>query len=575
MMNLTSSCAKDVPENSYLVQYRNAIKNGEIIAGQELIQQLENLIEDLDNPAFVYDTTDANDRIEFIEQFCKHTKSPFYGQPFILELWEKAFIEAFYSFKWSDEGYEAYYGEKPPKELLRRFKKAILLIARKNGKSTLCAALGLTEMMCGTGGNDIVCSSNDDAQANIIFEEINNMREQFDPKDRRTHKNMKGIFNLKNKSKIFKISDRTRNKEGRNIDGAILDESNEMTDNVIAKSIDQSQSTKDEPWFINITTEGFVNDGYLDKELKYGRAVLAKEIEDHTLLVWLYTQDSEAEVWQNPRSHQKSNPSLGTIKKVKYIKDQIRKAQHDKAERIFMLAKDFNIKQNNAAAWLLAEEIVNEAKFDIADFRGSFAIGGVDLSKSGDLACARLLFIRSGKKYTLSQYFIPESKLAMLSKEDLPKFKEWIRLDRITVCDGNENDFSKVTAWFVKMVKEFGIKIYKVGYDKWSAVYWVKEMEDLGFDMQRVVQDWAPISEPMKLVEADLRGKLINYNDDSLDRWCLENTALAINNKMEIMPVKVQGKEDKKIDGAVTLIICTRVYIDSRTEYLELTQRAG
>ncbi|MBP1992539.1 terminase large subunit [Paenibacillus eucommiae] len=561
--------------HSYLQEYHTAIKNGEIIAGMELIQQLDNLIEDLVNPAFIYDTRDAHFRIDFIEKFCKHTKSPFYGKPFHLELWEKAFIEAFYSFKWSEKGYEDYYGEKPPKKLLRRFKKAILLIARKNGKSTLCAALGLTEMMCGTGGNDIVCSSNDDAQANIIFEEINNMREQFDPKDKRTHKNMKGIFNLKNKSKVFKISDRTRNKEGRNIDGAILDESNEMTDNVIAKSIDQSQSTKDEPWFINITTEGFVNDGYLDKELKYGRSVLEKEIEDHTLLVWLYTQDSEAEVWQNPKSHQKSNPSLGAIKKVKYIKDQIRKAQHDKAERVFMLAKDFNIKQNNAAAWLLAEEIANEDKFDIADFRGSFAIGGVDLSKSGDLACARLLFIRAGQKYTLSQYFIPESKLAILPKEDLPKFKEWIRLGRITVCDGNENDFSKVTAWFVKMVKEFGIKIYKVGYDKWSAVYWVKEMEGLGFDMQRVVQDWAPISEPMKLVERDLRGKLINYNEDSLDRWCLENTALTINNKLEIMPVKVQGKEDKKIDGAVTLIFCYRVYIDNRSEFLELAKRAG
>ncbi|MNI49858.1 Phage Terminase [compost metagenome] len=246
-----------------------------------------------------------------------------------------------------------------------------------------------------------------------------------------------------------------------------------------------------------------------------------------------------------------------------------------KAERIFMLAKDFNIKQNNAAAWLLAEEIANDSTFDLEEFRGSFAIGGVDLSKSGDLACARMLFIRNGKKYTKAQYFIPESKLEQLSREDLPKFKDWIRDERITVCDGNENDFRKVTAWFVKMVKEFGIKFYKIGYDKWSAVYWVKEMEETGFDMVRVVQDWAPLSEPMKLVEADLRSQLVNYNNDSLDRWCLENTALTINSKMEIMPVKVQGKEDKKIDGAVTLIFCYRVYIDNRSEFLELAKRAG
>jgi len=557
-------------KHSYLLEYYNKIKSGEIIA-------LENLVEDLSNPAYIYDTEDADFRIEFVETFCKHTKSPFFGKKFMLELWEKAFIEAFYSFKWSDEGYRDYYEEDPPQHGLRRFKKAILLISRKNGKSTLCAALTLTELMCGTGGNDIVCSSNDDAQASIIFEEVNSMREQFDPKDKRTHKNIKGIFNLKNKSKVFKISDRTRNKEGRNIDGAILDESNEMKTNVIAKSIEQSQSTKDEPWFINITTEGFVNDGYLDKELIYARSVLNKEIEDSTLLVWLYTQDNENEIWQNPTSWSKSNPSLGTIKKKKYIKDQIRKAQHDKAERIFMLAKDFNIKQNNAEAWLSTEDIESQEVFDVEEFRGCFAIGAVDLSKSGDLASARVMFMKPGssKKYFYQQYFIPESKLDDLSGEDLSKYKEWIRQGFITITPGNENDFSLVTAWFVMLFKDYNIKLYKVGYDKWSSIYWVKEMEGYGFECVKVEQIWGSMSEPMKLVEKDLQGNLINYGSNPIDKTCLENTALAINNKLEMMPVKVQSKEDKKIDGAVTIIIAYRIYIDNRPEFLELVKRAA
>ncbi len=581
MFNLSNETVNS--KHSYLLEYYNKIRSGEIIAGRELIQQLENLVEDLSSPNYVYDTSDSEFRIAFIERFCKHTKSPFFGKAFKLELWEKAFIEAFYSFKWSDQGYIEYYDEEPPKKNLRRFKKAILLIARKNGKSTLCAALCLTELMCGSGGNDIVCSSNDDAQASIIFEEINNMRERFDPKDKRTHKNLKGIFNLLNKSKVFKISDRTRNKEGRNIDGAILDETNEMETNVIAKSIDQSQSTKDEPWFINITTEGFVNDGYLDKELKYGRQVLNKEIEDATLLMWLYTQDSENEVWQDDKSWQKSNPSLGNIKKRKYIKDQIRKAQHDKAERIFMLAKDFNIKQNNAAAWLLLEEIVNENTFEMEEFRGAFAIGAVDLSKTGDLACARALLMKPGsnKKYMIQKYFIPESKLDNLSTEDEKTYREWVRDGLIVLTPkkdkelANENDFSLVTQWFVSLWKDYGIKFYKVGYDKWSAAYWVKEMESYGFECVRVTQDMGTMTEPMRLVGTDLRSKLIIYNNNPIDKFCLENTAIKINEKMEMMPIKIGGQDDKKIDGAVTMIITYRVYIDNRTEFLELVKRSA
>lgn len=557
---------------SYLLEYYNKIKLGEIVAGQELIQQLENLVENLDNPDYTYDNFDAEFKMMFIERFCKHTKSPFYGQPFLLELWEKAFIEAFYSFKWSDDGYYKYYEELPNKKHLRRFKKAILLIARKNGKSSICAALSLAELMCGTGGNDIVCSSNDDSQANIIFEEINSMREQFDKKEKRTHKNLKGIFNIKNKSKIFKLSDRTRNKEGRNIDGAILDESNEMETNVIAKSIDQSQSTKDEPWFINITTEGFVNDGYLDKELKYGREVINKETEDATLLVWLYTQDSEAEIWQDRKSWMKSNPSLGLIKKIKYIIDQMKKAQKDKGERVFMLAKDFNIKQNQAAAWLNESEYINEATYDMEQFRGCVGLGGVDLSETTDLTCAKVLIMKPGDKtkYILTKYFIPESKIEKGESEDKKNYQEWINQGLIEKSGGNENDFSMITTWFVNLYKQYGIRIFKIGYDNALAKYWVKEMEEIGFDMERVNQEKYTMSNPMKLVEADLQSKIINYNNNPIDKWCIGNTSIKVDNIGLIMPVKVNDMKNRRIDGCVALIIAYAMYMRCKTEYLQM-----
>ena len=116
---------------TYLEQYREAIRKGEIIAGQELITALDTYIADMSNPRYVYDTREAYRRIDFMEKFVRLTKSPFYGKPIILMLWQKAFIEAVYSFKMSDS-------------TLRRFKKVLLLIARKNTKSETCSALGLS-----------------------------------------------------------------------------------------------------------------------------------------------------------------------------------------------------------------------------------------------------------------------------------------------------------------------------------------------------------------------------------------------------------------------------------------------
>ena len=148
------------PHNYYLVEYREAIRRGEILAGLELIDELDRLIEDLDNPRYIYDTRDAYERIDFMENCIKLTKSPFYGKPMKLMLWQKAFIEVVYSFKMSETGFD-------------RFKKVLLLIARKNTKSETCSALGNAEFILGPDGADIVCSSNDENQASILYDARN------------------------------------------------------------------------------------------------------------------------------------------------------------------------------------------------------------------------------------------------------------------------------------------------------------------------------------------------------------------------------------------------------------------
>ena len=144
-----------IKTNGFLEEYYEKAKKREIIVGHELMTELENLMVDMNGDEFNYDTTTADERIDFIENCVKLTKSPFYGKPMKLLLFQKAFISALYSFKMPDGN--------------DRFKKAIFLIARKNGKSELCSALGLSAFICGNEGSDIVCSSNDDTQALLSF----------------------------------------------------------------------------------------------------------------------------------------------------------------------------------------------------------------------------------------------------------------------------------------------------------------------------------------------------------------------------------------------------------------------
>lgn len=564
--------------HSWLLEYIARCRWGDEIVGRDLMMWLDTLETFFDHPDIRVDFTDAHKRIKFIETKCKHFEAPFAGKPFILMLFQKAFIESIYIFKIYDEEMEKW---------VKKHTDNLLLVARKNGKTPLIAALNLSEFFCGSTGTKILCSGNDYEQASLMFDACNAMREESPALAKVTRKNLRGIyfgnprqkktkgkFSYQNKGSIRKISSRTGFKEGRNIRVGAVDEVHELQDNTSVMPIRQALSTQDDPLYFEITTEGFINDGYLDQRLKEARQVLNGELERSRWNIWLYTQDSETEIWQDEKTWLKSNPGLGVIKKWSFLRGMVDEARTNTATRAFVLAKDFNIKQNTATAWLMPEDIRNEETFNLEEFRNCFAIGAVDLSRSGDLASARAIIMRKGdqKKYTVQKYFVPEAKIDTLPRQEKEMFESWVKQGFITISPGNENDFSLVTEWFVKLFKDYGIRMYKVGYDKWGAVYWKNEMEDLGFDCVRIDQSFGSMSEPMKLVEADLKSKLLIYNNNPIDKWCLENTALKMNSNYEIMPGKIQGQDEKKIDGAVTMIIGYRVYLDNRSEYLQLVE---
>lgn len=557
------------PDNSYLLEYHARIETGEIVVGRELWLELERLKEDFYCDAFYYNTDDALLRMDFMENCIKLTKSPYYGKPMLLMLWQKAFIEAIYSFKMSATTF-------------RRFQKVLLIIARKNTKSETCSAIGLTEFFVGNAGSVICCSSNDDAQATINYGKMDTMRRMLDPKDQDSARNQSHIYNKVNNSEIIKISDRTRNKEGRDIDVFLLDESNMMKDNEIAMSGEQSQSLKDEPLFLNMTTEGMVIDGYLDKELVYARKIIHGELDDDdpdaiAYLPWLYTQDSEQEVWQNRDSWVKSNPTLiHGVKKWSYLDKQIAKAKQDKATRIFVLNKDFNIKQNSSISWLNVEDYDYKAVYDLEQFRGSYCLGAVDLSETTDLTSAKVLMMRpeDNTKYIHTMYFIPESKLQDSDDRNAgAKYAEWAKDGLITITEGNDIDLSRVADWFYNLYKEYNIRLWKCGYDQKFAKDFLNRMEFYGWtkandELVMVLQNAQTLSNAIKLLEADFTHRLVNFNDNAVDKWCLKNACLKVNDLQQCLIIK--SEPSKRIDGAVCKSILYEMYRQNRTEFKQM-----
>lgn len=500
-----------------------------------------------------------------------------------LLLWQKALIETAYSFKILsiDSG-----------EWVDRFLEILLLIARKNGKTELISALELTEMTIGKEGSDIICSGMDDGTSDLAFTTADTMRTLMDPKSQDTWRNQKGLKCFATNNHIYKLSDSTRQKEGRNIDFAGIDEVWALTDDGIYTPIQQSTSTKDYYKIFLFGSEGFVDGGLLDKKRKEYLKIVRRESDkdaDLRKLPWLYTQDSEHEVWNTNqdginKAWMKSNPSLGAVKKWSYLKDRVDEGREDKSARIMTLSKDFDFKQNSVTSWLSIEEYDYSCEFDLSEFEGCFYIGGVDLAETTDLCSARIMMMKPGRKekYIFQHYFIPEAKLEKNNDDHLAgaRYSEWIKDGYMTISGDSEVILSDVADWFYMLFRDYKLKLFKVGYDQKFAVDWLKRMEDpFGWtkrgedaDLIMINQEAKTLTGAIKLTEAEFKAHLIQYNNNPVDRWCLSNAGLKIDKNGSLI---VKQEPNKRIDGAVTYAIMNEVFRRYRSDFESLVNMNG
>ena len=537
-------------QNSFLEEYFNKIKSGDIIVGAELKKELEKLIEEKNSGKYLYDIKEGHKRINFIEKELRLHEAPFSGKPFKLILYQKAFIECLFSF------FEYKYDLG---KYCRRFHKVLFMVGRKNGKSPLMAAITLAEWACGEMGQNVICASNDYNQASIVYNNIDQLRKNSTLR-KCTKSLISGIYwTGKNKIKKFsdansgtirKMSANTSYKEGRNLSLVIIDEVFEMKDGQLVLPLEQSLSTQENPLMILITTEGFLVNGYLQEELIKARAIINGEINDSQYLPWIYTQDNEEEIFTDENSWTKSNPSLDFIKKREYLRQLLEESKFSAEKRNYVLVKDFNIHKNfgGALKWLQDDISFGEEIFSLEEFAGKYYIAGVDLSISIDLCAISLVFFKNGKKYIYNHYFITGNN------DKLEKYKN------VTRVNGDYINPSEVADKFYLFYQRYKIKPFKIGYDDRFAKLFIERIENIfgGDILQNIPQLPKYLSPAMDLLENDLRNKKAIIPDD-ISRENLKNITIKTSNDGLIMPARQNKKE--KIDGGVAIIIAYNAII--------------
>lgn len=545
---------------NYVEEYYACIERGEIVVSRRVKKVYDRLVKQMRNPdadfPYYFDEEIGERPIYFIEKYCKQAQGTL-GAPLRLELFQKAFIQLV--FGWLEKGTG-----------FRRFREVMLLLARKNGKSTLLAAIALYMLIADMeGAAEIYSVATKKDQAKILFTAAVNMIKQSPELRAIIKKRRTDVYFPATSSVFAPLASDSNTLDGLNSHGVIIDELHAIRDENLYAVMKQSTSARRQPLIVMITTAGTVRESIFDKEYELACKVADGEEVDEQFLPLLYELDDREE-WTNPEMWMKANPGLGTIKQYKTLSMFVERAKIQPSELPSVLCKDFNVRENEAKSWLSFAEIKNPATFEMSEVVDTYAIAGCDLSATTDLTAATLLIRKKNDKtvYVLQHYFLPQKRVETIEASNTPEapYRLWADRGLLTICDGSRVNFSDVTAWFCQMRDEHKIDMYKCGFDRALSGYWVEEMKQNSFVMEPVAQGPFTWAQPMREMGAALADKIVNYNDNPILAWCLSNTGVKKSGINNIQPVKITEK--RRIDGAVSLLNAWVIYVKYFDDYM-------
>ena len=549
-----------------ILEYWEKIQKKEILVCDKLYRTYRKVVRDIQNPGiYHYSTKRANHILEFAENYCRHSKGKFGGKRVELELWEKAHLATIFGFI-DDEGN-------------RKYRESLLIVGKKNGKSLLASVVGLYMLTAdGEPGPEVYAVATKKDQSKIIWLESKKMVNKS-PSLKKRVKTLVSELDTSFNDGVFKpLASDSDTLDGLNVHCVLMDEIHQWKNGkALFDIMADGVSAREQPLVYITSTAGTVREDSYDQKYEEAENVIngyddPEGYKDEHFIAFIYELDNRKE-WTQEECWQKANPGLGTIKNKATLRSKVEKGKVDYRLVKNILCKEFNIRETSSEAWLTFEEADNKETFDIKELKPRYGIGGVDLSSTTDLTAAKVLFKvpDDPKIYVIQMYWIPEDLVEKRVQEDKIPYDIWIEKGYVRTCQGNKVSFKDVRSWFVEIQEQHDIYIWMVGYDAWSATYFVEDMEDYFGKgvMEAVHQGKKTESQPLKCLQADLRSNLIIYNSNPVDRWCLCNAAVDIDKNDNISLMKT-SKATRRIDGTAALMDAYVVLQDHINDYMSI-----
>ncbi len=529
----------------------------DVVAGRRVTGHMEMLacqrhLDDLarrDDAAFpwIFDEEKAN-RIYDWFKYCRHTEGQLAGESIELLPFQQFDLGCIFGWVGKETG-------------IRRFEKAYIQVARKNGKSTEMSGIGLF-LMCGDGEESpkVYCAAVDREQARIVFDGAKRMAYKSQDIKKRLKIRQAEINHISRGGRMMPLSKETQNKDGLNPSGAIIDEYHAHKTSEIFDLIWTAWGHRSQALMMIISTAGMdANNSPCFREYQLCKQIIdpASDIKNERYFVMIRELDPGDDE-HDPANWIKANPlRAASPEGLAKLKDQ-----HDEA----FTSKDpskirtFRIKILNR--WIYDSdasymgEIMSEwdklavTPKEFAELtKGALCLVGLDLSKKIDLTGDGFIFaLQDGRVAVTARGFIPEGAVVRHEQTDLIPYRDWAADGWVKITDGDVTDYDEIKTHVHDVELDYLWKVLEICYDPYNATHLANEMTKDGYVCVEIRQGVRTLSEPTKLFrELVAQGKIV-HDGSPLLKWCVYNAKEVTDNNENIKITKKNVSDTNRVD---------------------------
>jgi phage terminase large subunit-like protein len=502
-------------------------------------------------PGAYFDSKVADKACEFFPLYLRLTTGRWTNRKFLLEVWQAAIVRMLFGWKRADG--------------TRLYRRTIIWMARKNGKSELAAGILLLALLFdGELGGECYCIAANEKQARIVFNRAKRMVQLSPILPDHIDMLKTSLYCSTLGAVVRPLTGKAEGKHGLSCSILVGDEMHEWPNGDLYEFVHQSELSREQPLEILISTAGQARRSHGWTLWEESLKIADGTFDIPSTLVVTYAPDQNDD-WRSPETWAKANPNLGISLKIEDLQEEFHKAVNSPRVETNFKRYHLNLWVGQDERWLSLDtwregsgrpSLATDARWRkfAEEMKGRDCYGAIDLSSVNDLTCLLWLFPPKApeeKWIVVPRFWVPADNIEVRSRRDRVPYDIWQQRQAIEPTVGNVVDYDPVIAAVHDGIEQFAVK--QIGYDPYNATATVNALMKDGIPMMLMRQGVQTLGGASKQLERLTLSGVMDAGGHPVIDWMVSNVAKHEDSNGNIKPDKAKSSE--KIDGISCLVM--------------------